>query len=113
MPLPVPNLDDRRFDDLVKEAQARLVTHLPELTHIAPGDPVHSFIDLFAWLTETILYRANLIPERQRRVFLNLLQIPVRAARPARGVVCIDAGPNSVRLGGKGAGSWDRSLRGH
>ncbi len=98
MPLPVPNLDDRRFDDLVKEAQARLATHLPELTHIAPGDPVHSFIDLFAWLTETILYRANLIPERQRRVFLNLLQIPVRPARPARGVVCVDAGPNSVQL---------------
>ncbi len=98
MPLPVPNLDDRRFDDLVKEAQARLATYLPELTHIAPGDPVHSFIDLFAWLTETILYRANLIPERQRRVFLNLLQIPVRPARPARGVVCVDAGPNSVQL---------------
>ena len=98
MPLPVPNLDDRRFDDLVAEAKARLATHLPELTQIAPGDPVHSFIDLFAWLTETILYRANLIPERQRRVFLNLLQIPVRAARPARGVVCVDAGPTSVLL---------------
>lgn len=98
MPLPVPNLDDRRFDDLVKEAQARLATHLPELTHIAPGDPVHSVVDLFAWLTETILYRANLIPERQRRVFLNLLQIPVRPARPARGVVSIDAGPSSTQL---------------
>jgi hypothetical protein len=98
MPLPVPNLDDRRFDDLVEEAKARLATHLPEMTQIAPGDPVHSLIDLFAWLTETILYRANLIPERQRRVFLNLLQIPVRPARPAQGVVCIDAGPTSVHL---------------
>ncbi len=98
MPLPVPNLDDRRFDDLVAEARARLATHLPELTQIAPGDPVHGFIDLFAWLTETILYRANLIPERQRRVFLNLLQIPLRPARAARGVVCVDAGPTSVLL---------------
>ncbi len=98
MPLPVPNLDDRRFDDLVAEAKARLTAHLPELTQISPGDPVHSFIDLFAWLTETILYRANLIPERQRRVFLNLLQIPVRPARPARGVVCVDGSPTSVQL---------------
>ncbi|MEW5755357.1 MAG: putative baseplate assembly protein [Pseudomonadota bacterium] len=98
MPLPVPNLDDRRFDDLVAEAKARLATHLPELTQIAPGDPVHSFVDLFAWLTETILYRANLIPERQRRVFLNLLQIPLRPARAARGVVCVDASPTSVLL---------------
>lgn len=98
MPLPVPNLDDRRFDDLVAEARARLATHLPELTQIAPGDPVHSLIDLFAWLTETILYRANLIPERQRRVFLNLLQIPLRPARAARGVVCVDASPTSALL---------------
>lgn len=98
MPLPVPNLDDRRFEDLVKEARARLATHLPELTMISPGDPVHAFIDVFAWLTETILYRANLIPERQRRVFLNLLQIPVRPARPGRGLVCVDANATSVQL---------------
>ncbi|AHE97432.1 putative baseplate assembly protein [Thioalkalivibrio paradoxus] len=98
MPLPVPNLDDRRFEDLVAEARARLATHLPELTQLAPGDPVHNFIELFAWLTETILYRANLIPERQRRVFLNLLQIPVRPAQPAVGVACIGTGPRSVRI---------------
>lgn len=100
MPLPVPNLDDRRFDDLVAEAKARLATHLPELTQLAPGDPVYNIVDLFAWLTETILYRANLIPERQRRVFLNLLQIPVRPARPAKGVACIGTGPRTVQLPG-------------
>lgn len=98
MPLPIPNLDDRRFDDLVHEARERLSRHLPELTQVVPGDPAHCFIDLFAWLTETIIYRANLIPERQRRVFLNLLQIPVRSAVPAKGVVCIDSGPRSVKL---------------
>ncbi|MCU0834365.1 MAG: baseplate J/gp47 family protein [Chromatiaceae bacterium] len=100
MPLPVPSLDDRRFDDLVAEAEARLRAHLPELTQIAPGDPLHALVDLLAWLTETILYRANLIPERQRRVLLNLLQVPLRAARPARGLVCIDASPRSARLPG-------------
>jgi hypothetical protein len=98
MPLPVPNLDDRRFDDLVAEAKARLATHLPDLTQISPGDPVYTFIDLFAWLTETILYRANLIPERQRRVFLNLLQIPVRPARAARGIACVDGSPTGASL---------------
>ena len=91
MPLPMPNLDDRRFDDLVREARSRLARHLPELTVSSPGDPVHAVVDLFAWFTETILYRANQIPERQRRAFLNLLQLPLRPARPARGLVCIDA----------------------
>jgi predicted phage baseplate assembly protein len=91
MTLPIPNLDDRRFDDLSAELQARLLRQLPELTQIAPGDPVHAFVDLFAWLTETVIYRANRIPERQRRAFLNLLQIPLRPARPASGIVCIDS----------------------
>lgn len=98
MPLPVPGLDDRRFDDLVAEARARLDSHLPQLTRVAPGDPVNALVDLFAWLTETILYRANLIPERQHRVLLNLLQVPQRGAQPARGLVCLDSSPRTVNL---------------
>ena len=88
---PIINLDDRRFDDLVEEAKARLLHSLPELTQIVPGDPMHALVDVFAWLTETIIYRANLIPERQRQAFLNLLQIPRRPAIPARGLICIDS----------------------
>lgn len=90
-PFPVPDLDDRRFDELVAELQARLARHVPEMAPLAPGDPVYALVDLFAWLTETIIYRANQIPDRQRRAFLNLLQIPLRPARPATGIVCIDA----------------------
>ena len=89
--LPLPDLDDRRFDDLVAELQARLARQVPDMAPLAPGDPVHALVDLFAWLAETVIYRANRIPERQRRAFLNLLQIPMRPARPARGIVSIDA----------------------
>lgn len=96
MPLPIPDLDDRRFDDLVAELQQRLQRHVPDLTQLAPGDPAYALVDLFAWLTETIIYRANRIPERQRLAFLNLLQIPLRPARPARGVVCLDPLAGSV-----------------
>jgi hypothetical protein len=91
MPLPVPNLDDRRFDDLVAEAITRIEATTPEWSNVAPGDPGAAIIDLFAWLTETILYRQNLIPLRQRRAFLNLLALPLRPAVPARGIVCVDA----------------------
>ncbi len=100
MVLPIPNLDDRRFKDLSEEGRERLKKHLPELTQIAPGDPAHAMVDLFAYLTENILYRMNLIPERQRRAVMNLLQIPQRMAKPSRGLVCIDSGPRSVNLPG-------------
>jgi predicted phage baseplate assembly protein len=93
MPLPIPNLDDRRFDDLVAEATARIEAHTPEWSNVAPGDPGAALIDLFAWLTETILYRQNLIPLRQRRAFMNLLSMPLRPAAPASGLVCVDSGP--------------------
>ena len=95
MPLPLPELDDRRFEDLLAEARQRLPGHVPEWTNPQDGDPGMALVELFAWLTETVIYRANLIPERQRRAFLNLLQIPLRPARPARGLVCIDAAPRS------------------
>ena len=91
MPLPIPNLDDRRFDDLVAEAITRVEAHTPEWSNIAPGDPGSALIDMFAWLAETILYRQNLIPLRQRRAFMNLLSVPLRPAAPATGVVCVDA----------------------
>ena len=98
MPIPVTSLDDRSFDDLVAEARARLQRHVPELTQIAEGDPAYALTDLMAWMAETVIYRANLIPERQRQAFLNLLQLPLRPATPASGVVCVDAKPWRKRL---------------
>jgi len=90
MPLTVPTLDDRNFDDLVRELLARIPGHTPEWTHPAPGDPGRTVLELFAWLVDTLLYRVNRIPERQRLAFLKLLHIPVRPATPARGLLVLD-----------------------
>ena len=98
MPIPITSLDDRKFEDLVIEARERLQHHLPEMTQLSEGDPLHALVDLFAWMTESVIYRANLIPERQRQAFLNLLQLPLRPATPARGIVSIDAKPGGARL---------------
>ncbi|MEC5397617.1 putative baseplate assembly protein [Uliginosibacterium sp. H1] len=89
MPILPPSLDDRRFDDLVEDLIARIPAHTPEWTNPRLGDPGRSLIELFAWLGDTILYRANLIPERQRLVFLKLLGMGLRPAQPARGVVSL------------------------
>ena len=101
MPLPVPELDDRRFDDLVAELLARIPAHTPEWTNPRAGDPGRTLIELFAFLGDTLLYRANQVPERQRRVFLNLLGLGLKPARPARGLVALrlpDDGRDAVDL---------------
>src|SRR5437868_2112318 len=92
MPIIPPSLDDRSFDDLVEELVARIPAHTPEWSNATPGDPGRTIIELFAWLTDTLLYRANLIPERQRLTFLRLLGNPMRPALPAQGIVSISIG---------------------
>ena len=87
MPIRPPALDDRSFEDLVAEVLARIPAHTPEWTNPRPGDPGRTLVELFAWLTDTLLYRANLIPERQRLTFLRLLGVQMRPAIPARGLV--------------------------
>src|SRR5512134_699929 len=87
MPISPPSLDDRRFDDLVDELLARIPAHTPEWTNPRLGDPGRTLIELFAWLGDSLLYRANLIPERQRLVFLKLLGQQLKPALPATGMV--------------------------
>jgi predicted phage baseplate assembly protein len=89
MPIRPPNLDDRSFEDLVAEALARIPAHTPEWTNVRVGDPGRTLVELFAWLTDTLLYRANLIPERQRLAFLRLLGVSMRPAQAARGIVTL------------------------
>ena len=89
MPFRPPRLDDRGYDDLVAELVSRIPAHTPEWTNPRAGDPGRTLIELFAWLGDALLYRANLIPERQRLAFLRLLGIPLIPARPARGLVTV------------------------
>jgi predicted phage baseplate assembly protein len=96
MPVRPPALDDRSFDDLVDEVLARIPAHTPEWTNPRLGDPGRTLIELFAWLTDTLLYRANLIPERQRLAFLRLLGARMREAIPARGLVSISIDDENV-----------------
>ncbi|HEX2726168.1 MAG TPA: putative baseplate assembly protein, partial [Beijerinckiaceae bacterium] len=84
-----PSLADRSFDDLVDDMLRRIPAHTPEWTNPRLGDPGRTLIELFAWLADALLYRANLIPERQRLVFLKLLGLPLKPAQPARTVVSL------------------------
>jgi hypothetical protein len=89
MPIKIPSLDDRRYQQLVEESLARIPTHTPEWTNFNASDPGVTLIQVFAFLTESLLYRANQIPERNRIKFLQLLGVPLQPAASARGIVTI------------------------
>lgn len=89
MPLKPPTIDDRRFADLVQDTLARAQVHTPEWTNFNQSDPGVTLVQLFAFLTESLLYRANLMPERNRVKFLQMLGMPLRPASAAQGLVTI------------------------
>jgi len=85
MSLPVPNLDDLRFQrDLVDEARKRIIHYCPEWTEYNLSDPGITLIELFAWMTESIVYRLNQVPEKYYIEFLNLLGMEQEPASSAR-----------------------------
>jgi len=75
MALPVPNLDDRKFQDLVDEAKRLIPRYTPEWTNHNLSDPGVALIELFAWMSETVLYRLNQVPDKLFTHFLNLVGI--------------------------------------
>ena len=73
MSLPMPTLDDRSYADLLEEARALIPGLAPQWTNHNPSDPGITLIELFAWLTEMLIYRIDRLPEASTRAFLRLL----------------------------------------
>jgi len=84
MPLPSPRLDDRSFDDLMREARTLIASRCPAWTDHSPGDPGMTLVEVFAYLTDAMLYRLNRVPEKVYVALLDLLgvsMLPPSAAR--------------------------------
>ena len=75
MPLPSPNLDDRTFAQLVNEARNRIAATCPAWTDLSVGDPGMALVEVFAFLTETLIYRFNRVPDKAYIEFLRLLGV--------------------------------------
>ncbi|MEO0974668.1 MAG: putative baseplate assembly protein, partial [Pseudomonadota bacterium] len=83
MPLQAPELDTRRFRDLLEEARARIPHYTPDWTNFNDADPGMTLVQLQVWLTETLLYQLNRLPELNYVKFLNLLQVTPKPASSA------------------------------
>ncbi|MCU0888804.1 MAG: putative baseplate assembly protein [Rubritepida sp.] len=79
-----PRLDDRAWQDLRDELVRRIPVHAPEWTDRSAADPGIALIELFAFLGDNLLYRLNRAPDAAKLAFLKLLNLPPRAAEPAR-----------------------------
>jgi predicted phage baseplate assembly protein len=73
MPLPAPNLDDRRFQDLVDDAKRLVQQRCPEWTDHNVSDPGVTLIETFAYMVDQLLYRLNRVPDRTYVKFLELI----------------------------------------
>jgi predicted phage baseplate assembly protein len=78
--LPDIVLDDRRFQDLVSEARTRISRVCPEWTEHNVSDPGIALIELFAWMTEMLIYRTNRIPDKLHVALLNLIGVSPEGA---------------------------------
>ncbi|MGI8802033.1 MAG: putative baseplate assembly protein [Solirubrobacteraceae bacterium] len=87
MTLPPVKLDDRTFQDLVSEARLRITQTCPEWTEHNVSDPGITLIELFAWMTDLLIYRVNRLPEKIHVALLDLLGIQL--APPAAAQVLV------------------------
>ena len=82
-----PKIDDRTYDDIMDEVRTRIARYTPEWkptwTDLNDNDPGITLTQVFAWLSEMLLYRMNRVPALNYYKFLQLLGIELNAAEPA------------------------------
>jgi predicted phage baseplate assembly protein len=84
MTLQTPNLDDRKFQDIVSEARSKIPQYCPKWTDYNLSDPGITLIELFAWMVDMLLYRINKVPQKNYIKFMELIGIHLKPPQPAR-----------------------------
>jgi predicted phage baseplate assembly protein len=93
----IPTLDDRTYDDLVQEIRTRVARYTPEWTpvwtDVNDSDPGVTLAQVFAWMSEMMLYRMNRIPKLSYLKFLQLIGVELRPAEAALAEVTLPVDP--------------------
>jgi predicted phage baseplate assembly protein len=83
----IPVLDDRTFEGIMRELQTRIARYTPEWkpawTDLNHNDPGVTMAQVFAWLSEMLIFRMNRVPEVNYYKFLQLIGIECNAAEPS------------------------------
>ncbi len=118
MPLLLPNLDDRKWAELVDQGRALIPVYGPEWTDHNASDPGITLIELLAWIAEMDIYELNQISDRERLKFLKLVDVVPKGPLPAQAAIRItlDNGaplslPAGVEFAGNDAASIETRFR--
>jgi hypothetical protein len=96
--LPVPNLDDRTFKQIVEDSRKMISRFIPDWTDENYHDPGITFIELFAWLSEMQNYYLNRITVKNELKFLKLLGVCPKEQASAKADVTFSNVPGSFLL---------------
>src|SRR5436309_1258271 len=83
MPIPTPSLDDRHFQDIVDQAKLLIPRYCREWTDHNVSDPGITLIELFAWMTDMLLYRLRQVPDKNYIKFLEMIGVRLEGPRSA------------------------------
>jgi predicted phage baseplate assembly protein len=83
MPLVAPDLDSRTFEQLVTEVRKRIPSLTPEWTDLNESDPGVTLAQLFAFMSEQLLFQINQVPDKGLITFLRMVGAELHPATPA------------------------------
>jgi len=84
MPLPIPDLDTKKFDNYFEEVRAALPSLAPEWTDYNLSDPGITLLELFSWLSDINTYRLDRIDRKHILKYLKLLDATPEIVKPAK-----------------------------
>lgn len=96
--LPLPNLDDRYFEQLVNEAREMIPRLTKEWTDANDHDPGITLIELLSWLIEMQQYYMNKIVNKSEENFLKLLGVKLLPIQCAKVDITFDNLPCTIHL---------------
>jgi Baseplate J-like protein len=76
VPLDLPNLDNLTWQQLAEEGRSLIPGWAPEWTNHNAADPGITLVELFAYLSEILIYRLNRISAANLWAFLRLINGP-------------------------------------
>ncbi|MDC7220317.1 MAG: putative baseplate assembly protein [Spirochaetales bacterium] len=77
-------MDDKTYKEILEEARSLIPHYTPEWTNHNPSDPGMTLVELFAWMTEMVLYRLNKVPQKTYLALLDLMGLTLSPPQASR-----------------------------